>query len=77
MGVGRSVTLDLSSYFTDAATGFEVSYDRTDSNRGVDVTLDGSVATIQGLRTGTTIITLVATAGTSKSARPATIQVTN
>ena len=77
VSVGQSATLDLSRYFSDAATGFDVTYNQTDSNRPADVTVSGSVATIQGLRAGTTTITLVASAGTTTISRPATVQVTN
>ena len=77
VGVGESTTLDLSQYFSEAATGFDVTYDRADPNRRADVTVSGSVATIQGRQTGTTTITLVARTANTTITRPATVQVTN
>ena len=74
--VGQTVAIDLSRYFSEAATGFEVTYNRTDPNRLVDVTVQGSVASIRGLRIGTATITLFAISATSRISRPATVQVT-
>lgn len=74
--VGQTVAIDLSRYFSEAATGFEVTYNRADPNRLVDVTVQGSVASIRGLRIGTATITLVAISATSRISRPATVQVT-
>ena len=77
VAVGQTTTLDLSQYFSTAATGFDVDYDETDSNRLVDVTMDGPVATIQGLRVGNTTIDLLASSPSARIERTATIQVTN
>lgn len=74
--VGQTVSLDISRFFSEAAIEFDVTYNATDPNRLVDVTVEGSVASIQALRTGTTKISLVATSATATSSRPATIQVT-
>lgn len=74
--VGRTVAIDISRFFSEAAIEFDVTYDRTDPNRLVDVTMQGSVALIRAIRTGTTKISLVATSATATSSRPATIQVT-
>ena len=74
--VGQTIAVDLSRYFSEAATGFDVTYDRIDPNRLVDVTVQGSVASIRGLRSGTATITLVAASATSRISRPATVQVT-
>ena len=76
MPVGQAVSIDLSRYFSEAATGFEVTYNRTDPNRLVDVTVQGSVASVQRIRIGTATITLVATSATARISRPATVQVT-
>ena len=75
VSVGQSATLDISRYFSTAATGFDVTYDATDPNRLVDVTVAGSVATIRGLRSGTVTITLVASTTNTRITRPARIQV--
>ncbi len=75
VGVGQSATLDISRYFSTAATGFDVTYDATDPNRLVDVTLAGSVVTIRGLRSGTVTITLVASTTNTRITRPARISV--
>ncbi|MDE0195173.1 MAG: hypothetical protein OXP08_06435, partial [bacterium] len=72
----RAITIDLSRYFSEAATGFDVAYDRNDPDRLVDVTMQGSVATIRALRSGTVNLTLVATSATARISRPATVQVT-
>ena len=74
--VGRTVAIDISRFFSEAAIEFDVTYDSTDPNRLVDVTVQGSVASIQAIRTGTTKISLVATSATATITRPATIQVT-
>lgn len=76
VAVGRTISVDLSRYFSEAATTFDVTYDRTDPNRLVDVAMQGSVATIRALRTGTVTVTLTATSATARISRPATIQVT-
>ena len=76
VSLGQTVAIDLRRYFSEAATGFEVAYDHTDPNRLVEVTVQGSVASIQGIRTGTATITLVATSATSRISRPATVQIT-
>ena len=76
VAVGRTISVDLSRYFSEAATEFDVTYDRTDPNRLIDVTVQGSVASIQGLRGGTVTISLVATSATAQITRPATVQVT-
>ncbi|MCY3559781.1 MAG: hypothetical protein OXH20_01205 [bacterium] len=76
VAVGRTITVDLSRYFSEAATTFDLTYDRTDSNRLIDVTVQGSAAQIQGLRAGTVTITLVAASATARISRPATVQVT-
>lgn len=73
--VGQTVTLDLSNYFSEAATQFDVTYNSTDPNRLVDVTMQGSIASIRGLRGGSVTITLVASSATSRISRPATVQV--
>ena len=57
VALGRAISVDLSRYFSEAATGFDVTYDRTDPNRLVDATVQGSMATIQGLRSGTVRLT--------------------
>ena len=75
VGVGDSETLDISSYFSAAATGFGVTYDSADPNRLVDVTVAGSVATIRGRRAGTVTITLVASTTNTRITRPARITV--
>ena len=36
VALGRAISVDLSRYFSEAATGFDVTYDRTDPNRLVD-----------------------------------------
>ncbi len=74
--VGQTVAIDISSYFSEAATRFDVAYDRTDPNRLVDVTVQGSAAMIRGVRIGTARITLVAFSATARISRPATVQVT-
>ncbi len=76
ISVGHTADLDLSRYFSEAATGFDVTYNRADPNRLVDVTVQGSVASIRGLRAGTVRITLVASNSTTRITRPATVQVT-
>ena len=73
--VGQTVSVDLSRYFSEAATEFDVTYDRTDPNRLVDVTVQGSVASIRGVRGGTVRIILVAASATSRISRPATVRV--
>ena len=75
VALGRAISIDLSRYFSEAATGFDVTYDRTDPNRLVDVTVQGSTATIRGLRSGTVSLTLTATSATARISRPATVQV--
>ena len=74
--VGQTVSIDLSRYFSEAATEFDVTYNHTDPNRLINVTVQGSVASIQGLRTGTATITLVAANAITRISRPATVQVT-
>ncbi|MYB25396.1 MAG: hypothetical protein F4X37_09915 [Acidimicrobiia bacterium] len=76
VAVGRTITVDLSRYFSEAATTFDVIDERTDPNRLIDVTVQGSSAQIQGLRAGTASITLVAASDTARISRPATVQVT-
>ncbi len=76
VAVGQLVALDLRPYFSEAATGFQVTYDRDDPNRLIDVTVSGSVATIRGLRAGSTRISLGASSSTTRITRPATVQVT-
>jgi PKD repeat protein len=76
IAVGQTVAVDLSRYFSEAATEFDVTYDRADPNRLVDVTMQGSVASIRALRTGRTTITLVAASATARISRPAALQVT-
>ena len=75
VSVGQSTTLDLSQYFSTAATRFAVIYDATDPDRLVDVTLAGSVATISGLRAGTVTVELEASTTNTRIRRPATITV--
>ena len=75
VSVGQSTTLDLSQYFSTAATRFAVIYDAADPNRLVDVTLAGSVATISGLRAGTVTVELEASTTNTRIRRPATITV--
>lgn len=68
VNVGQSTTLDLSQYFSGAATSFAVE----DVPSGVQVTVSGSVATITGVTSGTYTITLVgsnAKASIKRSAR--------
>ncbi len=74
--VGQTVSIDLSRYFSEAAAEFDVTYDRNDPNRLVDVTVQGSVASIRGVRGGTATITLVAANATARISRQATVQVT-
>ena len=76
VSLGQTLAIDLSRYFSEAATGFDVTYSHTDPNRLVDVTVQGSVASIRGIRSGTATITLVATSATARISRPATVQVT-
>ena len=75
--LGQLKPLDLSNYFSEAATGFDVSYDPTGPDGRVDIRMTGSVAKIRGVQVGTISITLIATAGTARVTRLATIQVTN
>ena len=76
VAVGQTVSIDLSRHFSEAATGFDVIYDHTDPNRLIDVTVQGSVASIRGVRSGTVRITLVAASATARISRPANIRVT-
>ena len=75
VSVGQTVAIDLSRYFSEAATEFDVTYNHTDPNRLIDVTVQGSVASIQGVRGGTATITLVAASATARISRPATVLV--
>lgn len=76
VAVGRTISVDLSRYFSEAATSFGVTYDHADPNRLIDVTVLGSSASIRGLRSGTVTVSLTATSATARISRPATIQVT-
>ncbi len=76
VSVGGTIAIDLSRYFSEAATEFDVTYNRTDSNRLIDVTVQGSLASIRGVRGGTVRVTLVAANATARISRPATVQVT-
>lgn len=76
VAVGRTISVDLGRYFSEAATEFDVTYDAADPNRLIDVTVQGSSASIEGLRAGTVTISLVATSATAQITRPATVQVT-
>ena len=74
---GRSTRLDLSNYFSEAATRFDVSYDPNAPDGRVDIVMRGSVAQIRGVQVGTISITLIAIAGTARVTRLATVEVTN
>ncbi len=74
--VGQVISVDLSTYFSEAATDFAVSYDSTPTNQLVDVTMQGSVASIRGVRTGTATITLIASNTGARITCQATVQVT-
>jgi len=69
----------FSEYWMPGAAGLmfhHLNVDQNDPDRLVDVTMQGSVATIRALRSGTVNLTLVATSATARISRPATVQVT-
>lgn len=72
VSVGQSTTLDLSQYFSAAATEFDVK----NVPSGVRVTVSGSVATITGVSAGDHPITLVGSNANASIERPARVRVT-
>ncbi|MYI56856.1 MAG: hypothetical protein F4062_07505 [Acidimicrobiia bacterium] len=71
VNVGQSTTLDLSQYFSAAATSFAVD----DVPSGVQVSVTGSIATITGVTQGDHTITLVGSNANASIERPARIRV--
>ena len=73
--IGRSVRVELSEYFSEGATGFDVSYNNASGGR-VDVTVRGSVATIRGVQEGKIVITLTATRSNQRVTQLALVEIT-
>jgi len=71
VNVGQSTTLDLSQYFSAAATSFAVE----DVPTGVQVSVSGSIATITGVTRGDHTITLVGSNRNASIERPARVRV--
>ena len=71
VNVGQSTTLDLSQYFSAAATSFAVE----EVPSGVQVSVTGSIATITGVTRGDYTVKLVGSNANASINRPARIRV--